>query len=351
MAKDGLPVHVMKFKKIIKGSKKCLVLIAQPLDLDCIASGILVKKYLESLKIFAEIYFPRKFTELNKETYKELPHFGEIKDTNNIKSIIQKGEYDTGIFLDGTSTIQFFNNSIDETETPDWEHIKKKIKIDHHKESNDLLEVDFAFCDEKASSTVEILLDTIIPIDILSEDLATIAYGGISSDTGNFSWNFTPKTLRITAKVLEKGANTDLYTDMFAFSKSRKYLDAMSYAIENTEYYEDINTQVLVLSQKEFEKIGDRGKINQIKNAFKSSIARKVKGYYRGFVLVEVNPTQIKISGRGNNYRNKLSIPEIYKKMGASGGGHIQSGGAEIYGNIGEIKQKLLETIRNELSS
>jgi len=52
---------------------------------------------------------------------------------------------------------------------------------------------------------VEILLDTIIPIDILSKDLATIAYGGISSDTGNFSWNFTPKTLRITAKSTRKG--------------------------------------------------------------------------------------------------------------------------------------------------
>ena len=341
----------MKFKRIIKGSKRCLVLIAQPLDLDCIASGILVKKYLENLKISSEIYFPRKFTEINRETYKEFPHFEEIEDTDNIKNIIQKGEYDTAIFLDGTSNIQFLNSSGGEAEKLDWGHIKKKIKVDHHKESNDLLEVDFTFCDEGASSTVEILLDSIIPISILNKNLATIAYGGIASDTGNFSWNFTPKTFRIVAKILEKGADTDLYTDMFSFSKSQEYLDAMAYATKNTEYYKDINTQVLVLSQKEFEEIGDRDKINQIKSAFKSSIARKVKGYYRGFVLVEVNPTQIKISGRGNNYRNKLSIPEIYVRMGASGGGHMQAGGAEIYGNIDEIKQKLLETIRNELSS
>lgn len=341
----------MKFKRVIKGSKSVLILIAVPLDLDCIASGILVKNYLENLKIFAEIYFPRKFTEINRETYKELPHFREIKDTNNIENVIQEGKHDTAIFLDGTSTIQFFNTATDETKKPNWKHIKKKIKIDHHKKSNDLLEVDFTFSDDRASSTVEILLDTIIPTDILNKNLATVAYGGIATDTGNFSWNFTSKTLRIAAKVLERGADTDLYTDMFAFSKSREYLEGMAYAIENTEYYEDINTQILILSQKEFEEIGDREKIMQIKNAFKSSIARKVKGYYRGFVLVEVNPSQVKISGRGNNYRNKLSIPDIYKKMGASGGGHIQAGGAEIYGNIDEIKQKLLETIRNELSS
>jgi len=341
----------MRFKRVIKGSKNVLILIAQPLDLDCIASGILVKKYLDHLKIDAEIYFPRKLTEVDRETYKDFPHFGEIKDTNNIKSVIQAGKYDTGIFLDGTSTIQFFNNSISETEKPDWKHIKKKIKIDHHKKSNDLLEVDFTFCDVEASSTVEILLDKVIPTGFLDVSLATAAYGGIATDTGNFSWNVTPKTLRTAAKALERGADINLYTDMFAFSKSREYLEGMSYAIENTEYYEDINTQILVLSQKEFEEIGDRAKIKQIKNAFKSSIARKVKGYYRGFVLVEVNPNQIKISGRGNNYRNKLSIPEIYVKMGASGGGHVQAGGAEIYGNIYEIKQKLIETIRNELSS
>lgn len=74
-----------------------------------------------------------------------------------------------------------------------------------------------------SSSTVEIIIREILPASFLDSKLATLAYAGISGDTGNFRWNFTAKTLKLASLLLEKGAK---YLEVIekSFSKGRRYI-------------------------------------------------------------------------------------------------------------------------------
>lgn len=338
-----------KFNDYVQDSKKILLITSQPADADCVSSGLVMKKYLEHLGKTVTFMFPRELTRDNVDFLSYLPYFEEFT-AGDTRDVIEKGDFDTLVLLDGTNWEQFYDYKNETLPKPPLDKTKKIIQIDHHLGNPEDLAT-FQIKNSKASSTIEIILMEVVPEDFIDAKLATLAYAGLVGDTGNFKWNFNTNTMKVASLLLDKGAETQEILDKMFFSKSREFLEQEAYAIQKTEYDEELHAQFLYLSIEIKKADGiSEDKVDTLKNAYQSDISRSVPGYFIGFVINE-NPKRgtIHIGARGSNLNNKVSLPKMFAKMGGNGGGHFNAAGMDCVGNFDEIVKQLKATLRASL--
>ncbi|MFZ5425236.1 MAG: DHH family phosphoesterase [Patescibacteria group bacterium] len=322
-----------------------LLISSQPLDSDSIASGTILKKYLQSKKVNVKHIFPKELREKEKEAFIHLPFFDEFTGVDS-REFLKETTYDAVILVDGSNEIQFYDYENTDLPAPDFSEHAKIIVVDHHPTDNPNLG-NTIIKNKKASSATEVVLTDIVPTEFLDRDLAMLAYAGIVGDTGNFQWNFTPSTMRLAADLLEKGAEPIQITERYFRDKPVEYFDMLSFAIEHTEYLDEIQTQLFVLSYNSIQEHNlDKDRLSLVKYAFKSALSGFVKGYPRGIMVTEFEPGKLSVSGRGSNIYNKISLPELFKEMGGNGGGHFNSAGMGINMDIEEFRIKLFDTIK-----
>jgi nanoRNase/pAp phosphatase (c-di-AMP/oligoRNAs hydrolase) len=338
-----------KFDEYIKDTKRVLLITSQPLDPDCISSGLVMKRYLEHRGINVTFRFPRELTqdEVNKSSY--MPLFNEFINADT-RSLLNEGNFDTLILLDGTNWVQFYDYKNKELPEPSLDKNKKIIQVDHHLGNPEDL-TSLQIKDSQASSTIEIILSEIVPEEFLNRDLATLSYIGLMGDTGNFRWNFNSKTLKFASILLNKGADpAEALEHMFSMKK-KEYLDALKYVLGNIEYDDETKTVFLLLP---FEKIQaeqiDENKHYFIKSAFVSEISTYIQGYERGIFVAEPEKRgQIKLSSRGNNLTNKINLPALWKSLGGNGGGHFHAAGMEIDSDFEDFIRQTKGVLKEQL--
>ena len=96
------------------------------------------------------------------------------------------------------------------------EEFDKSIKIDHHPFYEKIC--DYEYIDDKASSVCEIVLDFAYTYDlIMDEEVASLLFMGIVSDTNRFLYSTTAKTHALIAKLLyDYDIDTkELYNNVF----------------------------------------------------------------------------------------------------------------------------------------
>lgn len=203
----------------------------------------------------------------------------------------------------------------------------------------------------QAAATAEIILAKIIPEEFIDKNIATLGYAAIAGDTGNFRWGFTPEILRLSALLLERGANALEIVDKLEFCKSKMYLKMLAFALENIEYNDELATAFLFLPHQKLQEAKiDEGKMSLVKNAYQEDIAKTVTGYPRGILAYEKKPGEVHISCRGNNFSNKVNLPAVLAELGGNGGGHLNACGIVVEGKFEEVKQKLFQAIEKHLS-
>lgn len=338
-----------EFEKYIKNVKSVLLITSQPLDLDCISSGLIMKLYLESLGFDVTFRFPRKITAEENDKFSYLPFFDEFHNEDT-RDLLNKAQVDLLILLDGTNLVQYYDNANTKLPVPVINKFKKSIRIDHHPESPERL-AELNILDPSASSTIEVLLDQIIPENFLDKEIATLAYAGFIGDTGNFRWNFNPRALRQAALLLEKGADpTETINRMFSM-KRKEYLNMLKFVLENIEFDDDLQTVFLFLPYDKFQsEAKPLGDFRLVKEAFINEVSKNVDGYHRGILLTEhAEKGRIKVHSRGNS-QNDVDLREMFKSLGGNGGGHFQTGGGDFEMDFDEFKEMLREAIRVRLN-
>ncbi len=121
----------MDIKNLLKHDKSALIIASRPLDLDCLGSGLILKKYLEHLGKDVRLFFPMEMTEEEKDFNKWLPYFDEVegKDT---REILSSKNFDVLFLLDGANLVQFYDSSETTDNPPNLAIYDKRIHIDHH---------------------------------------------------------------------------------------------------------------------------------------------------------------------------------------------------------------------------
>jgi nanoRNase/pAp phosphatase (c-di-AMP/oligoRNAs hydrolase) len=337
-----------KFLNYVEDVRTVLILISQPLDFDCIGSGLLMKKYLESLGKKVLLVFPRKISPEEKEFNSILPYFNEIKEQDTL-SFFMKPKFDLLVFLDGMNIKQFVDRSTPIEKYPNIKVFPKRVHIDHHSEKSEDMGT-FIIHNAHASSTAEIILNEIIPDDFLDEKISLLGYAALLGDTGNFKWHFTPQTLKTASRLLEHGADPQIIFENMMFSKTIEDLQAISYITENINLNHQTQTVFVTLSRKKLteDKVSPM-KLDLVKRIFPNEVARSMKGYPRGILIWEEKENFTIISARGSTLYNKLNMPDLFKEIGGSGGGHLNACSFSFNLSAEEVEKKVIEVLKNYL--
>lgn len=336
-----------EFEKYIVHDQNILVICSRPLDFDSICSGIILKKYLESLGKTVTAVFPRQLEESQKKFNQFLPYFDQLESHDTREMLIKK-KYDLLILLDGANLIQFYDNDNKNLPAPDLGLYPRRIRIDHHLNSPENIGT-YDILDSKTSSTVELILTHLVPENFIDHKIATLGYAALIQDTGNFMWNYYPSTFKLASLLLERGADFNLVLEKMFFSFSKLHFDMLGYAVAHTEYDKELKTAFLFMSKEKMEedKI-DEKMLGELKDVFLWDIARRVEGFPRGFILYEKEPGIIRGSARGNT-ANKIDLTTLIKEIGGNGGGHFNASGFSLNGTFETIKNNLLSALRKHV--
>lgn len=304
-------------RELIDNSKKIYIVAHVNPDGDAIGSTFAV-------------YFALK--KLGKDVHVVMPSFSEVFEfLPGVESRVDNIEedYDLLIALDSSDYTRL---AISEEE---YNRAKKVIMLDHHQISQPY--GDFRYINDQKSSASEIAFLFIKSLEVeIDENIATLLYTGIMTDTGSFNYsNATPDTFRVVAELLENGAKAvDVCKRLNDTMKEAK-LKLLAKAIDNMEVFYNGKMRFTYISYKEIEGLGihdedAEGMTNYLRAVEGTEVAVYVRGKSDG---------TYKVSMRSNG---SVDVSKIAISFG--GGGHPRAAGYTMT-DIQKDKEKLIKAV------
>ena len=241
------------------------------------------------------------------------------------------GEFDLIISVD-CSDLKRVGKALDGYHPPD-------IVIDHHSTTEKF--GDLNLIDPLAAATASVLTRYMPGWDlILTAPIAANLLTGLVTDTLGFrTSNTTPEVLRQAADLIELGADM---TRLYYLSLVRRTFSATKYwgaGIFNLERSDGIVWTSLTLADRKaagYTGNDDADLISVISSIDEADVA---------IIFTEQNKNKTKVSWRG--LKPNIDVAQIASQFG--GGGHKAASGAELSGNLEEIRTRVLEITRKVL--
>lgn len=250
-------------------------------------------------------------------------NFKYLPGSNQIKRV-QKGNPDLSIVVD-CSDISRVGKALDNYGVPD-------IVIDHHVTNGEFGKLNLIESDSPATASV---LLTHMPDWGLTvtPDVAANLLTGLLTDTLGFrTLNTTPRSLRQAADLVDLGANL---SSLYNLGLVRRTLPAARYwgvGLSKLNYEDNIVWTELSLEDRitsGYSGNDDADLINVVSSITEGLIS---------IIFVEQNNGTVKISWRTQDPNLDVSkIAMVFK-----GGGHRAAAGADIPGDLAEIKKRVL---------
>lgn len=285
-------------------------------DGDCIGACIALKKYL--LK-----RFPDKQIEAFIE---KIPAcFEGIEGCDDYDFTFSKVKPQVYILLDATPERTGLGEKL-------FKEAQKRINIDHHISNSEGCG-DVNYVDPYASSTSELIF-RLMDKDYLDKEMATWIYLGIVHDTGVFKYSATsPETMRIVARLMEEGLDTQYLIDKTFYEKTYIQNRACAKIVDNSKLYLDGKVIVGTISLREMTEWGFTnddfdGVINQL---------RITTGVEVAVFMYQMNDQTMKVSLRSKSKVDVAAISALY-----GGGGHVRAAGFYCKGTADEITESIL---------
>ncbi len=221
---------------------------------------------------------------------------------------------------------------------PLFEAATVTCNIDHHMTNTEYAA--YNYVRGKAAATAEMIFSLLGALDAEPDaDAASCLYAALISDTGSFAYsNTTPETLRIAARLMERGAehsriNRLIYRTI-PFQK-KKLLGA---ALIGLELYEDGKIGATCLNREQVASCGageedTEGIIDHI---------RDIEGVEVALFIRETEAGVYKVSLRSKSYAD---VGQIAKLLG--GGGHMRAAGYTAYGELSGVAAEALRLARD----
>ena len=219
------------------------------------------------------------------------------------------------------------------------------VMIDHHQQPDTYATITYS--DEKASSTCELIYNTIVSLgsqEAINKTIAICLYTGIMTDTGGFRFSMTsPQTHRVAAVLLEKGANcAQIASDVLdSYSIDRlqllgTVLDGLTYLKEYKTAYMSVSSKIL--KQFNFRKGDTEGFVNY---------GLRIKEAELAVIFIENEEDNlIKIS-----FRSKTTLDvNLLARTYFNGGGHINAAGGSMSISLEDTIAYFLEVLPKFLS-
>ena len=212
--------------------------------------------------------------------------------------------------------------------------------IDHHGTNPGFTEVNSI--DGKASATCTMIREQMKYLKApLTKDIAVCLYTGISTDTGNFSFDCTdPEAFQVMGDLLETGLPLAQLNMILFREKSVAQLRLLGRAIEKMTFAGDGKIAVMKLTMQDFR---DCGALSEHSDTL-VNYGLETVGTKMALLARENEDGKIKISLRA---RDPLTVDGVAAELG--GGGHPRAAGISMEGDLDACTAKKEEKMAERL--
>lgn len=219
---------------------------------------------------------------------------------------------------------------------------KIDLCIDHHPSNTAYAKQ--CCVDPKASATCEIIFDILNLLGVeIDAQTASCLYTGIATDTGCMKYiNVTPRTYRIVAELVEKGAESYRINRVMFDTKSRAHLEMERRVMETIAYFCKNRVAVIRITQQ---MLRDSGATEDDIEGL-ASIPRSIEGVLIGVTMREKEDGSYKISLRAAPPCNASEICAVF-----GGGGHAGAAGCVFHTTAEEAQERIVAEIQKQLNS
>ena len=261
------------------------------------------------------------------ESYRFLPRADRVKTGKTVH-----GSYDTVIIMDCEP---------DRTGLFDGTYPGRTlIDIDHH--ATNTQEWKLTWLDPSASATGEMTYNLIRQLGVpLDPEIALCLYTAIFTDTGTFRYsNTTPESMRISAELIEAGADTWLVTENVYESYAFGRLKLLGSALADMKRSEDGSIAWIVITNGHYRATGTASEDTENFINF----VRSVKGVEIAILFRQIADDAYKVSFRS---KGRADISSVAQKLG--GGGHKNAAGCIVKGKAEEIIRRVIGDVAQAL--
>lgn len=281
------------------------------------------------------LYLKENYPEIQTDVYLEEPKegFSHIACLEEIKTEYDtEKKYDVFFVLD-TSTKERMGVALQGFETA-----AKTICIDHHVSNTGFAQINVI---RPAASSASEVLYTLLEEEKVTKSVAEAVYTGIIHDTGVFQYSCaSPETMRIAAKLMEKGFDFSKIIDKSFYEKSYVQNQVLGRCLMESIMVLDGRCIIGTIYRKdmEFYHIEPKdldGIVQQL---------RVTKGVEVAMFLYELKSQEFKVSLRSNG---EVDVNAVASYFG--GGGHVKAAGCTMQGSVYDVINNLTGQIEEQL--
>ncbi len=247
-------------------------------------------------------------------------------------------KYDLVIFLDCNKMERVGSMK---TDFADLFYEVPTVSIDHHADNTHFAKVNWV--DMTATSTAEILVSLIESLSrdepLMDADIATALLTGLTTDTGSFQHNPTPKSLTVAAQLVAAGARQQEIVEKIyrtiSLGRMRLWGRMLAKVKEDKESKFIWST---ITSQDIEETGGDAGDISGLASELSKSVGEA------NFALL-LSERDGMVRGNLRSIKPTTNVSEIARQLG--GGGHPAASGFRVEGTLAQKEAEIFEKIKS----
>lgn len=328
--------ELSEIKNLLTPDNKIVILTHYNPDGDAIGSSLGLKHFLKEKRINADVIVPNDFPKF----LKWMPEAKQIIIADYKRKIAGEAIYNADvIFILDFNASHRSGNLVG----PWLEKARgKKILIDHHQQPDNF---DFIYSDVSIPATSQMIYHFIQALneeDKVNQDIAECLYTGIMTDTGGFRFRSTSaETHRITANLIEKGANPAMITSNTWDTNTVSRLQLLALILGRIEVVKDGKVAILWLKRDELKELGfQKGDTEGFVNYGLSIMGTQVSAFF----MEDLYEDFIKISFRS---KDEVDVNQ-FSRNHFNGGGHINAAGGKYYQTIEKTIEDFKEKIEAE---
>lgn len=216
-----------------------------------------------------------------------------------------------------------------------------KLVVDHHLTQEDWADVKLVVKEAAAAGEIAAEVFDIwgIPID---EPIASALFLAIASDTGWFQFSNTrPFTLRLAARLIERGVDTDrMYQRLYQNERAER-VRLQTRAQDSLELLGDGRLAVMRLGRQDFAEAN--ANVGDTENLI--NVPLQIRTVQVSLLFVESpEPGPIRVSLRS---KGQVDVAKFAEQFG--GGGHARAAGLKLEGTLQDVHDRVVGAMRIRL--
>ena len=218
-----------------------------------------------------------------------------------------------------------------------------KLVVDHHLTQEDWADVKLVVTEAAAAGEIaaELLDSWGIELDAA---ISACLFLAIASDTGWFQFSNTrPFTLRLAARLMEHGVNTDqMYQRLYQNERAER-VRLQTRVQDSLEMLQDGRLAVMQVSKRDFE--DTKANVGDTENLI--NIPLQIRTVEVSLLFTEpLEPGPIRVSLRS---KGQIDVAKFAEQFG--GGGHARASGLKVEGGLRQARDKVVAAMVERMSN